>query len=57
MQAIGWNSVVGSVTTFFSANPMFTVKHLDEKTLLPIDVQIHTLDIERANAEGEAKWE
>ena len=36
---------------------MFTVKHLDEKTLLPIDVQIHTLDIKRANAEDKPTWE
>ena len=51
------NSVVGSLVTYDQSNPMFSVVDLDEETMLPLNIHIHSFDLAKANAEGEPTWE
>lgn len=52
--AIGFNFIHGSVTTFEKGNPTFYVIDWDEQYMVPIDIHVYYLDIE-ANEE-DANW-
>mmetsp|Transcript_33587 Transcript_33587/g.24240 ORF Transcript_33587/g.24240 Transcript_33587/m.24240 type:complete len:384 (-) Transcript_33587:78-1229(-) len=54
---IGLNQIGPSVTTNSNENPGFAVLDIDAETMLITNVEIWALDIEKANASGEAKWE
>ena len=43
------NFVVGSVTTYKGKPPSFNVINVDPETLLPIDFETHTFDLDYAN--------
>ena len=50
------NFIVGSGTTYNRKNPSFNVIYLDPETMLPVDYESHSFDLERANAKDEAVW-
>lgn len=54
---IGLNQIGPSVTTNSYENPGFAVLDIDAETMTITNVEIWALDIEKANASGEAKWE
>lgn len=56
-KAIGVNSIGPSVSPFTNMNPSFMVITLDAATMLPIEMETYSMDIDRANAEGHPKWE
>jgi len=56
-EPIGMNFIVGSVTTYKGKPPSFNVVYLDAETMLPIDYETHTFDLEHANKYDEPKWD
>ena len=54
---IGLNQIGPSVTTYTEKNPGYAVLEIDQETMLPTNVLIYALDIEKANASGVADWE
>jgi hypothetical protein len=43
------NFIVGSVTTYKGKPPSFNIIYVDPETLLPIDFETHTFDLDYAN--------
>jgi hypothetical protein len=43
------NFIVGSATTYKGKPPSFNVMYVDPETMLPIDFETHTFDLEHAN--------
>mmetsp|Transcript_49806 Transcript_49806/g.67899 ORF Transcript_49806/g.67899 Transcript_49806/m.67899 type:complete len:207 (-) Transcript_49806:63-683(-) len=54
---IGLNQIGPSVTTNSYENPGFALIDIDAETMLITNWEIWALDIEKANASGEAVWE
>lgn len=54
---IGLNQIGPSVTTNSNENPGFAIVDIDAETMLITNWEIWALDIEKANASGEAVWE
>lgn len=55
-KSIGVNFVVGSVTTFKGKSPNFDLLYLDPETMLPVDLETYTFDLESANANDTPSW-
>lgn len=47
----------GSATTFRGVNPSFQLLTVDTKTMLPVELETHYLNLTRANAEDNPIWE
>ena len=47
----------GSVTTHKDKNPNFKIMEFDKETMLPVKMHTYFLNLTKANAEGEIKWE
>uniref|UniRef100_A0A7S3IPN6 Sphingomyelin phosphodiesterase C-terminal domain-containing protein n=1 Tax=Strombidium inclinatum TaxID=197538 RepID=A0A7S3IPN6_9SPIT len=52
---IGMNFVMGSVTPYPGKNPNFNVLYVDPETMLPVDLETWTFDLDEANG-GEPQW-
>lgn len=46
---VGMNFIVGSVTTYQHKSPNFDILYLDPETMLPVDMEVYTFDLESAN--------
>ena len=55
-EPIGMNFVVGSVTTHQNNMPSVSVVYLDPETLIPVDFEIHAMDIDHANKYDLVDW-
>ena len=53
---IGINFIPGSLTTFKNVNPQFAVMELDAEFLVPLTMQIYSLNITNANENNNPKW-
>ena len=43
------NLVAGSITTYEGTNPVLLVYDLDQETLLPLNIHLHQLDLDKAD--------
>jgi len=55
-RSIGMNFLVGSVTSYDSKKPSFNIMYMDPDTMLPVDYETHTLDLDYANEHDKANW-
>jgi hypothetical protein len=53
---IGINFIPGSLTTFKNVNPQFAVMELDAEFLVPLSMQIYSLNVSNANENNNPKW-
>lgn len=51
------NYVVGSGTSYNSKPPNFSVMYLDPDTMLPIDYNAYSMDLDYSNKHDTPKWE
>lgn len=56
-QPINVNFITGAATTFPSKNPSFMVVTVDSKTMLPVEMETHFLNITKANENDKPEWE
>ena len=54
---IGINFVTGSLTTYQGQNPQFSVIEIDAQFLVPLKVQIYSMNMTNANLVNNPKWE
>ena len=50
-------NVGGSVTTYTEQNPSYMIIEFDQQTMLPVNMYVYYMDIDKANAEGKPTWE
>jgi hypothetical protein len=53
---VGINFIPGSLTTFKNVNPQFAVMELDAEFLVPLTMQIYSLNVTNANENNNPKW-
>jgi hypothetical protein len=53
---VGMNFIVGSVTTYQHKSPNFDILYLDPDTMLPVDMEVWTFDLEAANQNDTPQW-
>jgi hypothetical protein len=50
------NFIVSSATTYQGKPPSFNVIYLDPDTMVPVDYEAYSLDLDHANAHDETIW-
>lgn len=53
---VGINFIPGSLTPFKNVNPQFAVMDLDAEFLVPLNMQIYSLNVTNANENNNPKW-
>lgn len=56
-QPISMNFLAGAATTYTQKNPSFMVMTVDSRTMLPVELETHFLNITKANEEDDPQWE